>query len=358
MAAIKTAIVAMSGGVDSSVAAALLAEAGWRTIGVTLKTLSGAPTGFGCCGSPADIDDAKRVCESIGAAHYTLDIADLFEDKVIKPFIEDYLHQRTPNPCVECNRSVKFGHLMALAKAWGAQCLATGHYAKIRQGRLFMADDRQKDQSYFLYTLSKADLEMTRFPVGELQKSAVRAKARELQLKTADKPESQEICFVPGGDYRQFVAQRAHGSASALKPGPIEDVNGQVLGRHQGLAGYTRGQRRGLGISTPAPSYVVRFKPEKNVLVVGGKQDTLSASFGVQNLVWASGAVPASAEIQVRIRHRHRPAPAILSPLPNREARVRCLEPQPAVTPGQAAVFYSDDEVLGGGTIAAMENSA
>ncbi|MDE1976756.1 MAG: tRNA 2-thiouridine(34) synthase MnmA [Elusimicrobia bacterium] len=350
----KTALVAMSGGVDSSVAAALMAGEGWRTIGVTLKIMPGS-TGFGCCGSPVDIDDARRVCESLGLAHYTLNMADLFEDKVIKPFVEAYLNQRTPNPCVECNKSVKFGHLMALARAWGADCLATGHYAKTSAGRLFMADDREKDQSYFLYALTEGDLAVTRFPLGNMSKNAVRAKARELKLKTADKPESQEICFVPGRDYRKFIADRVGESTPALAAGPIKDMAGRTLGRHRGLASYTRGQRRGLGISTSAPSYVVRLEPESNTLVVGGKQDTLSASFTARGVHWISGRAPANKDVRVRIRHRHEPASALLHPVSDREARVRFLEPQPAVTPGQAAVFYSGDEALGGGTIAEVD---
>ncbi len=353
----KTALVAMSGGVDSSVAAALMAEEGWRTVGVTLKIMPGSPSGFGCCGSPADIDDAKRVCESLGLAHYTLNMADLFEDKVIKPFIEAYLNQRTPNPCVECNKSVKFGHLMALARAWGADCLATGHYAKTSGGRLFMAEDREKDQSYFLYALEGDDLAKTRFPLGDMSKSAVRAKARKLKLKTADKPESQEICFVPGRDYRKFIAGRVGESAAALAPGPIKNMQGRTLGRHRGLASYTRGQRRGLGISTAAPSYVVRLEPDSNTLVVGGKQDILSTAFTVRGVRWISGRAPTNKDVRVRIRHRHAPAPAVLDPFSPQETRVRFLAAQPAVTPGQAAVFYSeeDDEVLGGGTIAEVD---
>ena len=353
----KTALVAMSGGVDSSVAAALMAEAGWRTIGVTLKIMPGTPTGFGCCGSPTDIDDAKRVCESLGLAHYTLNMADLFEDKVIKPFVEAYLNQRTPNPCVECNKSVKFGHLMALARAWGADCLATGHYAKTANGRLFMSEDREKDQSYFLYALGREELAGIKFPLGEMTKSAVRQKARELKLKTAEKPESQEICFVPGRDYRNFIAGRVGESSVALTAGPVKDTQGKILGQHRGLASYTRGQRRGLGISAATPSYVVRMEPESNTLVVGSKQDTFNSSFTAQGISWISGRAPDACGVEVRIRHRHKPASAFLNLLSPQEIGVRFLAPQPAVTPGQAAVFYSGDEVLGGGTIAEVANS-
>ncbi|HVA65736.1 MAG TPA: tRNA 2-thiouridine(34) synthase MnmA [Elusimicrobiota bacterium] len=353
----KTALVAMSGGVDSSVAAALMAEAGWRTVGVTLKIMPGTPSGFGCCGSPADIDDAKRVCESLGLAHYTLNMADLFEDKVIKPFVEAYLNQRTPNPCVECNKSVKFGHLMALARAWGADCLATGHYAKTENGRLFMSEDREKDQSYFLYALGREELAGIKFPLGEMTKGAVREKARELKLKTAEKPESQEICFVPGRDYRSFIAGRIGESSAALTAGPIKDTQGKVLGRHRGLASYTCGQRKGLGISAAQPSYVVRMEPESNTLVVGSRQDTFSSSFIARGVSWISGRTPDACGVDVRIRHRHKPASALLNLLSPQEIGVRFLAPQPAVTPGQAAVFYSGDEVLGGGTIAEVANS-
>ncbi len=347
------AVVAMSGGVDSSLAAALMAEQGWRVLGVTLKLLPRLETGFGCCGSPADIEDARRVSESLGIAHYTLDLADLFEDRVIRPFVDAYLSSRTPNPCVECNRSLKFGALLALAEAWGAECLATGHYARVLGGRLYKARDALKDQSYFLYSLTSRELSRVRFPVGDLTKSQVREKARALGLRTADKPESQEICFVPRRDYRAFIASRA----GTLLPGPIKDASGRGLGRHSGLAFYTVGQRKGLGLSGGRPRYVVRLEPQTNTLVVGDARETLVPSFVAAGVSWTSGRPPEDLRAQVRIRHRHPPAWASLSLPGEGRVSVRFEEPQPAVTCGQAAVFYSGDEVLGGGTIAEREEA-
>jgi tRNA-specific 2-thiouridylase len=350
---VKTRVLAaMSGGVDSSVAAALLAESGVETIGVTMKLLSRSDTGFGCCGSPADVDDAKRVCEKIGIPHYTADMAELFESKVIRPYVEAYLGGRTPNPCVECNRSVKFGHLLGLAEAWGCAKVATGHYARVENGRLFKARDVNKDQTYFLYSLGQKELSRALFPVGELSKDAVRAKARELGLKTADKPESMETCFVPQRDVRAFVAARPEAAGVAtLTRGPIRDLAGNLLGEHEGLASFTVGQRKGLGLSTPEPRYVVRLEPETNTLVVGGEGEVFSAGLTAGAVTWTGGAPAGSVRAQVRVRHRHPPAEATLTVEPDGAVRAAFDEPQRAPAPGQAAVFYSGDEVLGGGTI-------
>lgn len=344
----------MSGGVDSSLAAALMAEEGWQTVGVTLKLLAGADTGFGCCGSPVDIDDAKRVCEQLGIPHYTLNLSDLFEDKVIKPFVDSYLNSRTPNPCVECNRSVKFGYLLALAEAWGAERLATGHYARALSGKLYRAKDQEKDQTYFLYSLTPRELARVQFPVGELEKSEVRRRARELGLKTADKPESQEICFVPRKDYRGFIASRTAepDKVSAFAEGPIEDLSGRRLGRHKGLASYTIGQRKGLGSGAAEPRYVVRMEPRTNTLVVGSDAQTLCPGLIADSVSWTSGRAPGEIAASVRIRHRHSPASARLMPLGDGKVDVSFDQPQRAVTAGQSAVFYQGQEVLGGGIIA------
>jgi tRNA-specific 2-thiouridylase len=345
-------LAAMSGGVDSSVAAALLVESGVEAIGVTMKLLPRADTGFGCCGSPADVDDAKRVCEKLGIPHYTADMAELFESKVIRPYVEAYLGGLTPNPCVECNRSVKFGHLLGLAEAWGCAAVATGHYARVEDGRLLKALDAGKDQTYFLYSLTQKELAKCAFPVGGLSKEAVRAKARELGLKTADKPESMETCFVPARDVRGFVAARPEAAGAAgLERGPIRSTDGRVLGEHAGLASYTVGQRKGLGVTAADPTYVVRLEPETNTLVVGGVGETLSRELVAGGVSWTRRVPEGPRRAEVRVRHRHAPAAALISPRTDGTVAVTFDEPQRAPAPGQAAVFYSGDEVLGGGTI-------
>ena len=344
----------MSGGVDSSVAAALLAEKGDEVVGVTMKLLARGETGFGCCGSAADIDDAKRVCERLGISHYVSDMADVFESKVIRPYVESYLGGTTPNPCVECNRSLKFGHLLALAEAWGCETVATGHYARVEKGRLLKALDPAKDQSYFLYSLNARALSKAEFPVGALSKEAVRDKARRLGLRTADKVESMETCFVPGRDVRRFIEKSAGAGARGLAPGPIRDRTGIELGRHTGLASYTVGQRSGLGLSGGEPRFVVSLDPDENAVIVGGSEDVWSSSIIVGALTWTGPAGAARAE--VRIRHRHEPAAAALEKLHDETVTVVFDEPQRAPAPGQAAVFYSWEVVLGGGTILRGEN--
>jgi tRNA-specific 2-thiouridylase len=345
-------LAAMSGGVDSSVAAALLAETGAEVVGVTMKLLPRAETGFGCCGSPADVEDAKRVCGTIGIPHYTADMAELFEAKVIRPYVESYLGGMTPNPCVECNRSVKFGHLLALAEAWGCATVATGHYARVADGRLYKARDDRKDQTYFLYSLTAKELARAAFPVGELTKDEVRAKARALGLRTADKPESMETCFVPERDVRGFVAARPEAAgAAALSRGVIRATDGRVLGEHAGLASYTVGQRRGLGLTSLEPLYVVRLEPDTNTLVVGAEGEILSSGLTAGAVTWTRGAPAGPIRAEVRVRHRHPPAAASLSLREDGSVSVSFDAPQRAPAPGQAAVFYDGDEVLGGGTI-------
>lgn len=353
----RLAVVAMSGGVDSSVAAALMAERGFEVAGVTMKLLPRLETGFGCCGSPADIDDARRVADLLGIRHYVVDLSALFENSVIASFVRDYASARTPNPCVECNRSVKFGHLLGLAKAWGADVLATGHYARAKGGRLCRAKDESKDQSYFLYQIQAEDLEKVDFPVGELAKDEVRAKARALGLATADKPESQEICFVPNRDYRAFVRSRLDAGdvpSAATAEGPVQDLEGRAVGRHAGTMNFTIGQRRGLGLSGGAfASYVLAIKPETGSVVVGPEEALYARSIDVKDLSWCGGEPAFPVRAQVRIRHRHRPAAATIESVGEGLARAAFDEPQRAPAPGQAAVFYDGDVVLGGGTIEA-----
>lgn len=355
----KKVVAAMSGGVDSSVAAALLVEQGFDAVGVTLKLLERPETGFGCCGSPVDVDDAKRVCEKLGIPHYTVDMAELFAKKVIEPFVKDYLSGRTPNPCVECNRSIKHGHLLSLAEAWGCEAVATGHYARVEGGRLLKAVDAGKDQTYFLHSLTAKELSRVMFPVGGLTKPEVREKARALGLRTADKPESQEICFVPKRDYRAFVAERAEPGAAALRPGLVRDASGREVGTHDGVAGFTVGQRRGLGVTAPEPTYVIELVPETNTVVVGTSEDVFSKGMTVEAVSWVSGfegEPPSDLRAEVRIRHRHAPAAATLTLDGESRCKVAFDVPQRAVTPGQSAVFYSGDAVLGGGVIARRED--
>jgi tRNA-uridine 2-sulfurtransferase len=344
---VRRVLVAMSGGVDSSLAAALVQAGGAEAVGVTMKLLGRPETGFGCCGSPADVDDAKRVSERLGISHYTVDMAQLFEDEVIRPFIEAYASGRTPNPCVECNRKVKFGHLLGLAQAWGCEAVATGHYARVEDGRLLKSKDEAKDQTYFLYSLTQKELGKVMFPVGGLSKEEVRAHARKLGLKTADKPESMETCFVPGKDVKSFL--NAHGVPSV--PGRVMSAEGDILGEHDGYAGKTIGQRRGLKVTSKSPLYVTRIEPETNTLVVGGKDDTFSKGLTATGVSWTGTAPSAPLRVEARIRHRHVPAPALLTPSGDSIALVFDA-PQPSVTPGQAVVFYAGEQVLGGGTIA------
>lgn len=349
-------VAAMSGGVDSSVAAALCVSAGYETIGVTLKLMPGGATGFGCCGAPEDVEDAKRVCEKIGIRHYVLNFDEVFEKTVIDRFVADYLGSRTPNPCVECNRSVKFGALLRLARAWNAEYVATGHYARIERTpegdvRLRRAVDERKDQTYFLHSLTQEELTRILFPIGDLRKPQVRERARALGLGTAEKKESQEICFVPNRDYRGFLRSRI-GGAQAFTPGVIRDQSGRERGRHNGLADFTIGQRRGLRISSSKPLYVTGMEPESNTLTVGEASETLRSRFRVEEVSWTGSVSAVGRPVSVRIRHRATIVPAECVEGPSGTVEVSLASSQRAITPGQAAVFYEGDRVLGGGTIA------
>lgn len=345
----KKVIVAMSGGVDSSVAAALLVKEGYEVIGVSLKLVPLA----GCCGGSQDAQDARRVCEILGIPHHILNLEKLFESKVVSPFVESYLEGLTPNPCVECNRHIKFSHLLDLVSAWDVGCLATGHYARVGNTgqfyRLLKAKDKAKDQSYFLYMLSRKELGKVLFPVGGMTKPEVRAKARKLNLPTAEKPQSQDVCFIPGGNYRDFLAERLRDHA---RPGPIRDASGRVLGTHRGLCSYTVGQRRGLGVSTGKPLFVNRLDTSTNTLVVGPENETASSFCRVRCISWTRPMRDHKITASVKIRHRHKEAKAVLKISDDfQEASVSFLSPQKAVTPGQSAVFYKGEEVLGGGII-------
>jgi tRNA-specific 2-thiouridylase len=351
-------VVAMSGGVDSSVAAALLLEQGYNVIGITLNLWpesdsAEAESRHSACCSLDAVGDARQVADKLGIPHYTLNVRDLFDRTVIQNFLEEYQAGRTPNPCVRCNRYVKFEGLLAKARALGAQYLATGHYARIGRsadGRfsLHKALDPTKDQSYALCFLTQEQLAHTLFPLGESTKAEVREIAAHLGLATATKPESQEICFVPG-DYGEYLRQRV---PSTIRPGPIRDVNGELKGTHQGIAFYTVGQRKGLGIANGKPLYVVGIDPEENAVIVGDLEDVYSQGLIADDVNWVSlPEQDGQIEVNVRIRYRASDVPATAQLQPDGTMLVEFKDPQRAVTPGQTVVLYKDDAVVAGGTI-------
>jgi tRNA-specific 2-thiouridylase len=351
-------VVGMSGGVDSSVAAALLVAAGHEVVGVTMRVWprsASAPARAGaCCGSEA-VDDARRVATVLGIPYYALDMADEFDRAVIGPFADDYRRGRTPVPCVACNADLKFGSLLARARAWDAGAVATGHYARIARDpgegrwRLLRARDARKDQSDFLWPLTQPQLAAARFPVGELTKDEVREHARRLGLVTADKPESQEICFVPDDDYRGFLRRR---DPTAFRPGPIVDRAGRELGRHAGVAGFTIGQRRGLGLASAHALYVVDIDPSTDRVTVGDVADLERDRLVVSRANFVAGPAPAGPlRVTAKIRHNQLPAPATIRALGAGRAEVVFDAPQRAITPGQSCVWYRDAEVVGGGVI-------
>jgi tRNA-specific 2-thiouridylase len=353
-------VVGMSGGVDSSVAAALLVEAGYEVVGVTMRVWpwresTEAASRFGsCCGSEA-ADDARRVAGALGIPYYLLNMADEFDRSVIGPFTASYRSGRTPVPCVACNTDLKFGSLLARAQAWDATAVATGHYARVARdaGRdrwvLRRARDLRKDQSDFLWPLTQAQLAAARFPVGELTKDEVREHARRLGLATADKPESQEICFVPDDDYRGFLRLR---EPAAFRPGTIVDRDGRALGHHGGVAGFTIGQRKGLGLSGDRPRYVIDLDAETDRVMVGEAADLERDRLEVSRAHFIAGEAPKEPlRVTAKIRHNHAPAPATVRTLGPGRAEVVFETPQRAITPGQSCVWYRDDEVVGGGVI-------
>lgn len=354
-------VVGMSGGVDSSVAAALLVERGYDVVGVTLRVWpwneSDDPKNrFGSCCSPQTVDDARQVARTLGIPHYLLNSEREFDSAVIQNFTTEYFAGRTPVPCVVCNQRVKFGSLLQRALAWEAKAVATGHYARLETdpatGRILLrkASDSRKDQTDFLWPLSQEQLRHAIFPVGGLTKDEVRAKARSLGLVVADKPESQEICFIPDNDYRSFLRHR---DSVGFRAGDIVDQSGRVLGRHEGLAAYTIGQRKGLGLSTGEPLYVSALDSERNTVVVGRKEDLAATQLrAIQVNFIPFDRLSGERIVTAKIRHNHIPAPATLRPAGEREVLVIFDEPQRAVTPGQSVVFYQDDLVVGGGVIA------
>lgn len=354
----KRVVVAMSGGVDSSVTAALLKEQGYDVIGISLQLWdhSQSPAGEespgGCC-SLDDLHDARRVAEQIGIPFYVFNAEEEFRRLVVDNFVDEYFQGRTPNPCARCNELVKFGLLLDRAKELGADLLATGHYARIGQdgaGRhlLLTGLDRNKDQSYFLFALTQEQLSHVLFPVGGLAKPEVRALAERFALRTAAKSESQEVCFIPDDNYIRFLEEER---GPGLLSGVIVDSTGTVLGRHQGVYRYTVGQRRGLGIAHPHPLYVLGVNAETREVVVGPREELPATGLMARRVNWI---VPPEAEVietTCRIRYRHRPVPCLVTSLPDNRAEVRFLIPEPGVTPGQAVVFYDGETVRGGGWI-------
>jgi tRNA-specific 2-thiouridylase len=369
--------VAMSGGVDSSTFAALLREQGRPVVGLTMQLwnqrrlpelLGDGPPQHRCC-SLDDVYDAKRVAQHLGFPHYVVNFENAFEERVVRPFVASYLAGKTPIACSNCNTDVKFEPLLRLARQVGAERLATGHYARIRESReprrfeLLRARDETKDQSYFLFGLTQEQLSRSEFPLGELTKEEVRALARRAALPVAEKPESMELCFVPNGSYVQFIEaySRERGTPLSAETGEIVTEAGEVLARHSGLHQFTVGQRKGLGIAAPPrkgttqsmePLYVVALDPARNCVVVGEDSALRRTACELETVNWIAGVAPERPiRAAVKIRHKHEATPATIQALDDSAAIVTFDSPQRAVTPGQAAVFYSGEVVLGGGWI-------
>lgn len=352
--------VALSGGVDSSTAAALLARQGHQIIGVMMRLWAterreGIPENR-CCSSAA-VADAQRVCQLLGIPFYLLDFEEEFKAEVVNYFCDQYALGRTPNPCLACNREIKFKALLRRVFELGAEYLATGHYARIRQRdgeyQLLRGIDKDKDQSYVLYMLGQEELPHILFPLGEYTKQQVRAMAAQYGLPTADKVESQDACFVSNGDYRAFVAQQR---PQTVRPGPILDLQGRQLGEHRGIAFYTIGQRQGLGIAAAHPLYVVEIDTVRNALIVGPKPALFRRRLLAERVHFVAGKPPPEpVSVTAKIRYKAEEAPALLIPMPDQKAKVVFDQPQPAITPGQGVVFYQDEIVLGGGIIASVE---
>lgn len=350
-------IVAMSGGVDSSVCAALLKEQGHNLIGITMRVWDdpdGRQASPGSCCSLDDADDARRVAQQLEIPHYTLNVKEEFKRKVVDNFVGEYLRGRTPNPCVLCNQEIKFDYLFEQGRKFGATRIATGHYASIgsfkghavvKRGR-----DLSKDQSYFLFSIDPSRLANVMFPLGGYSKTEARAMARKYNLNVAEKAESQEICFIPDDDYKSFIVARP--GAKAIGTGDIVNGAGEVLGRHAGYTGYTVGQRKGLGISAPRPLYVTGIEPESNRVIVGEKSELYAGSLLAIDVNWYTppGKLE-GVELTARIRHGAPDVPAVVTVTGERRVKVEFAKPQLSVSPGQAVVFYHDDFVVGGGWI-------
>ncbi|MCK4385785.1 MAG: tRNA 2-thiouridine(34) synthase MnmA [candidate division Zixibacteria bacterium] len=383
----------MSGGVDSSLAAFLLKQKGYQVVGISMKLwdfkeVGGDLSPDGRCCSAEALNDARTVCEKMKIPHYVVDLKDDFKREVISNFVEEYNKGRTPNPCIICNTEIKWRCLWEKAKALGAEYLTTGHYARIKYDDnykrflLLKGVDPTRDQSYALWGLSQENLAKTLFPLGELTKKEVRAKAREHELKVAEKTESQEICFVADDDYPRFIkewldnqgqgpalsgvegaracperSRGVKGQGKKIQPGPIFNLRGERIGEHKGTPFYTIGQRRGLSIALGKPLYVVRIDADKNAIYVGENNDLFKSTFIVSDLNWiAFDDLKKEIECRIKIRYQHQPQKGGISPLTKDEVKVKFEKPERAITPGQSAVFYQDDVVLGGGIIDRVVN--
>jgi tRNA-specific 2-thiouridylase len=361
-------VVAMSGGVDSSLSAYLLKKKDYALFGITMKLwdykdVGGDLHSDGRCCSLEAMNDARYVCSQINVPHYVWDLTSEFQEKVIQNFIDEYQRGKTPNPCIVCNTEIKWKVLWDKAANLSADFIATGHYARIKYDEnkkrylLLKGKDQVKDQSYALWGLSQESLSRTIFPLGDLTKKETRQLAQEFGLKTAFKNESQEICFVPDDDYARFIRERVEGQGSRVKEGPILNLKGERMGTHPGIYFYTIGQRRGLNIALGEPIYVVKIDPDKNAVYVGENNDLFQSCFVVSDVNWISIAeLEEEMECDIKIRYLHQPARGRISKLTKEKVLIRFEKPERAITPGQSAVFYQGEKVIGGGIIDSVED--